>query len=65
MVRIEINTGNAAFEEAPCREVARILYTVAGKFELRNSGQLDPCDWPLFDINGNTVGEVSIHLDQV
>lgn len=53
VLRLSINTSNAAFEEgSACVEVARILREASesllhGKYDL-----------PLFDINGETVGEL-------
>jgi len=52
MVKIEFNTGNAAFEDgSDMYEIARILYNLADKAENGNfsSGKI-------MDINGNGVG---------
>lgn len=49
---ISIETVNAAFEEEPEREVARILRDLASKLE---NGQRPEF---LRDINGNKVGKV-------
>jgi hypothetical protein len=53
-VRINIETGNAAFEDQTATEIARILRKLADDFEngvMRTS---------LRDINGNLCGEVQI-----
>lgn len=55
-ITITIETGNAAFEDAPASEVARILRGLAERFE--DAGDLDGC--PVRDINGNTVGTVKV-----
>jgi hypothetical protein len=55
-ITITIQTGNAAFEDAPASEVARILRDLADRFE--NEGALDAT--PLRDHNGNKVGVVRI-----
>jgi len=52
-ITVIINTENAAFEEV--NEVSRILRFVA---EEAHFGQL--YDRPLYDINGNKVGEVKV-----
>lgn len=55
-ILITINTGNAAFEDSPATEIARILHKLAGTIE--------QWGWPqfstLYDINGNSVGMVKI-----
>lgn len=56
-VRITIETGNAAFEDDPRSEIARILRRLAEDFE---SGA-DPT--LVRDINGNTVGGVVVFYD--
>lgn len=62
-LRIELDTGNAAFEGNNCgNEVARIL----SKFASRIEGTEDYLmvstanDMKLFDINGNAVGLVKV-----
>ena len=63
-VTITIETGDAAFEDSPVSEVARILRDLASRFErdgvsycltLRDINGLT-----LHDINGNRCGLVSI-----
>lgn len=60
-VKIIINVnGNAAFEESPSLEVARILGEVVKKIE---AGRLDieiGEAIKLFDINGNAVGTFEV-----
>lgn len=48
--KIEIETGNSAFESDKKAEVARILQTAIDKL---NNGQ---DSFPLYDLNGNKVG---------
>ena len=49
--QIEIKTDNAAFNDYPRLEVARILKDLAGKAEAGYSLNI-----PLYDLNGNKVG---------
>ena len=59
MIRVEIDTKNAAFGDYPGYEVARILGELVKRFT-------DYPDQPLSgscklrDINGNTVGEMEV-----
>ena len=55
-VTITINTENAAFEDSPTGEIARILRDLAERFE---QDGIPP--EKLFDINGNSVGTVTIN----
>jgi acyl-CoA reductase-like NAD-dependent aldehyde dehydrogenase len=60
MIKIRINTDNAAFEggaSAAGAEVARILRKLASDMERFS---LDYARWALLDGNGNTVGECVI-----
>lgn len=50
-INIEINTGNAAFEDE--RELPRVLRELAIKFELGSEPKI------LKDLNGNKVGTIS------
>jgi hypothetical protein len=55
MFKIEINTDNAAFNNMPGIEIARILREAADKAEIRLcAGRTD--SFPLRDFNGNVVG---------
>jgi hypothetical protein len=54
---IRINADNAAFDDAPGFEVARILRRLADKVE---GGQQAGF---LYDINGNTVGHLTVIHD--
>jgi hypothetical protein len=54
-IALHIETSNAAFEESPTSEIARILRKLADDFENGNINS-----WHLIDINGNNVGEMSI-----
>lgn len=56
MVRIKIETNNAAFGEDPAPEVARILRKAAQDIEEHG---IDAAG-SLFDINGNKVGTLDI-----
>lgn len=53
MLTIQIKTGNAAFDESPELEIARILKELANQIALGN----EPTK--LRDINGNTIGIVT------
>lgn len=52
MVKIEFETTNAAFEQAPAWESARILRQIAEWLE--NGERLG--GGPIFDVNGNRIG---------
>lgn len=56
-VRITIDTGNAAFEDEPASEIARILRKIAEDFESGAQPTL------VRDSNGNRVGEVVVFSD--
>lgn len=54
-ITIEIETVNAAFDDEPASEIARILRQLADRFE--------QCGLPLsklYDVNGNACGRVNI-----
>jgi hypothetical protein len=53
--KIKIECDNAAFENDPLAEVARILREAADKLEQGQDG------FKLRDINGNTVGSADFH----
>lgn len=55
MFRCEFSTTNAAFEDAPASETARILREIAGKIATGES-----FDGVIFDANGNRVGSWSM-----
>lgn len=52
-IQIEIETGNAAFDDRPMDEVARILHVLARRLE--HDGVLTD-EKKLHDVNGNRVG---------
>jgi hypothetical protein len=54
-ITIEIETGNAAFDDAPATEIARILRNAAERIE---GGDVD--GFPLYDLNGNKCGALHI-----
>lgn len=53
--QINITMDNAAFEDAPERELARILRELANKVERNGLGRGGRD--PIRDVNGNTVGK--------
>jgi hypothetical protein len=55
-ITITIETGNAAFEDSPTGEIARILRHLAKRFE--EHGDLDGAK--IMDHFGNSVGTVRI-----
>lgn len=55
---LTINIDNAAFDEEPALEVARILAVLADR--IINSGYLNT---NLLDINGNVVGKAGVEGD--
>lgn len=55
MLKLFIETGNAAFDDQPATELARILRDLAARIES------DPESYiVLRDVNGNKVGECTI-----
>jgi hypothetical protein len=54
MFVLKIDTGNAAFEDDPNYELARILRAVADKVENGHA------DGRCYDINGNKVGSWAV-----
>lgn len=54
--KLEIDLSNAAFDDNPASEIARILDKLA--YEIGNDGGLGPKN--LYDVNGNAVGHTSI-----
>jgi hypothetical protein len=50
--RLEIATDNAAFDDAPAVELARILRELADRVEEAEAGDV----LPVRDLNGNRVG---------
>lgn len=53
MLRVELETGNAAFVDSDYREVAKILRGLAMNFE---NGAPEACHGRLRDTNGNVCG---------
>ena len=58
-ITIRIETGNAAFEDSPTGEIARLLRDLADRFE---QDGIPPST--LHDLNGNFCGEVQIVGDE-
>lgn len=57
MLKIEMETGNAAFADSKMWEAARLLRIIASKIEKGYT------DGPIIDINGNTVGTWTLEGD--
>lgn len=57
---MKIHSSNAAFEENPAGEVARILRDIANDIE----GSHTYCEGNCRDLNGNTVGSFSFEVDE-
>ena len=55
MFHLEIDTRNAAFEDDPAAEIARILAATADQVEAYGLAEEDSSK--IRDLNGNTVGE--------
>lgn len=55
-IRIDINCDNAAFEDSPEQEVARILHRVADSLESGEERLTPGMELKLFDFNGNRTG---------
>jgi len=63
-ILIEIDTGNAAFEDyGPAFEAARILGEAAETVGRRGCLPAPDSAWPLLDANGNVVGRISTRED--
>lgn len=58
-LRVLITTDNAAFEDHPNTELARILVDAAGKVKAATNRTLKD-GIALRDVNGNTVGRVQL-----
>ena len=54
-ITITLETGNAAFDDAPATEIGRILRELADRIERDGI----PPDY-LYDVNGNRVGRVDV-----
>lgn len=52
MFKAQFSTDNAAFEDCPATEAARILRVIADKLE-----QGESFGGPIRDTNGNTIGQ--------
>jgi len=63
MVRIEIQTDNAAFDGNRWAEVARILREVAQHASMGNFAMDDSFTMNLRDLNGNVVGRLDSYGD--
>ena len=57
-LHINIKMDNAAFEEEPGIEAARILNKLAATIQADND-----IDEKIFDINGNSIGRAWVELD--
>ena len=55
MVTIKIKTDNAAFQDSPEIEIARILHKLADYVEQGQTGKIT-----LIDLNGNSVGIANV-----
>lgn len=55
--KLHIETDNAAFEGSTSYEVARILDSLIYQFRNEHVTLTQTCGGPLFDVNGNKVGE--------
>lgn len=58
MLKLTIETTNAAFDDEPATEIARILRNTAEQIEEGNI--LLAASFRLYDLNGNIVGRVEI-----
>ena len=55
---LKFDMENAAFEEAPELELARILRDLAARIEVSGAGV--PSEYVIRDVNGNRVGEAYV-----
>lgn len=65
MVKITIDTDNAAFDGNPTGEIVRILRRLADEIRTSSGRTADHFErdfdgHTLFDINGNSVGEITV-----
>lgn len=64
MIRIEIKTGNDAFEgHSYYPEIARILRKLADRVDTLTGSSGMMGEWPLLDSNGNTVGSCEFSFE--
>jgi len=63
MIKIEFDTGNAAFNNCEGTESARILAKLCQHLEF-HSTQLDNDTYTILDLNGNKVGTMKTESDQ-
>ncbi|WP_306017582.1 hypothetical protein [Oceanicaulis sp. MMSF_3324] len=65
-ITIHFKTGNAAFEDNPQAEIARVLRALADTIEADSgpdeSGEFY-AGWKVRDLNGNAIGEAEIQHD--
>jgi hypothetical protein len=59
MLEIQFQTANAAFDDMPGLEIARILRALADKLESANGAT----NGPIHDSNGNRVGAYSFETE--
>ena len=57
--RLRIDLGNAAFDDNPVPELARILREVAAEVARADADSLRQYS-KIFDVNGNTVGRYAL-----
>ena len=58
MFTLKIKTDNAAFEDDPGLEIARILKLWAERIERGINLELPLSNHPVYDLNGNKVGTI-------
>ena len=63
MIKIEFDTGNAAFNNCEGIESARILTKLCQHLEFYST-QLDNDTYTILDLNGNKVGTMKTESDQ-
>ena len=64
MIKIEFDTGNAAFNNCEGIESARILAKLCQHLEFFYSTQLDNDTYTILDLNGHKVGTMKTESDQ-
>lgn len=63
--RLNISMDNAAFEQDPNAELARLLRNVANALDRQQGDIMNDGGAPVFDVNGNSVGAYFVTDEEV
>lgn len=65
LVTMTLSTNNAAFDDDPAVEIARILRAVAQRLTMEGVDCIEDDGMALRDFNGNTVGRITYMSDDL